>query len=183
MNYQPYVYFWSASSLSAAMKKAQKIIDTCCTTECMMQILEDNFRYAPSIRTHATVENWQMAMQADSTWLYKLFNFRFAYWKEHKLLGMAGNLSKDELKTTGAVYLKDSCDMDCDLKTWKRKIPFSKERIKKFSSLSDPDENAMARYTKSRKPASKASKIAVFEAGFFVLFLTLFWVSYLRGFF
>lgn len=131
----PYIYFWSASSLQTAMKKAQKIINTCCTTECMMQTIEDNLNRAPSIRTHITMENWHMAVQADSTWLYKLFDVRFAYWKKYKLLGMVGNLSKNKLKTTGAVCIKNSCGVNYDLKTWKTKIPFFKDRIKQFSLL------------------------------------------------
>lgn len=48
----------------------------------MMQTIEDNLNRAPSLRMHITMENWHTAVQADSTWLYKLFDVRFAYWKK-----------------------------------------------------------------------------------------------------
>ena len=126
MSYYFDMCFWSASSLSTAMKKAQEVVAACCTTECMRQTLEDNIYYAPSIRMLANVENWRMAVQADSTWLYRLFTFRFVYWKEHNLLGMVGTLPKNGPKATGAVYFQNSCDQDYDLKTWPAKIPFFK---------------------------------------------------------
>ena len=137
MSYYFDMFFWSASSLSTAMKKAQEVVAACCTTECMRQTLEDNIYYAPSIRMLANVENWRMAVQADSTWLYRLFTFRFVYWKEHNLLGMVGTLPKNGPKATGAVYFQNSCDQDYDLKTWPAKIPFFKKRTKKFASLLD----------------------------------------------
>lgn len=41
MSYYFDMCFWSASSLSTAMKKAQEVVAACCTTECMRQTLED----------------------------------------------------------------------------------------------------------------------------------------------
>lgn len=137
MSYYFDMCFWSASSLAAAMKRAQKVVDACCTTECMRQTLEDNLYYAPSIRMLASVENWRMAVQADSAWLYRLFTFRFVYWKKYKLLGMVGTLPNNGPKATGAVYFQNSCDQDYDLKTWPARIPFFRDQIKKFSSLLD----------------------------------------------
>lgn len=137
MSYYFDMCFWQASSLSVAMRKAQEIVNAACTSERMKQKIKDNLYYIPSIRLNAKAENWEMAMQADSSWLYQLFNFRFVYWKEHRLLGMVGTLPENGSKATSCIGFQNSCDQDYELKTWPSKIPFFRSRVEKFAALLD----------------------------------------------
>lgn len=134
MSYYFNMCFWSASSLSTAMKKAKEVVDAMSTPEIMQHKISENMYYVPSMRYLVNPETWNMGMQADTMWLYKLFNYQFVYWKEHKLLGMAGEIPDNGPKPTGAVAFQNSCDQDYSLSDWPARIPFFKERINKYQA-------------------------------------------------
>lgn len=135
MSYGFDMCFWSARTLSAALKKAQEVVAAMSKKAIMGKTIEDNLYYAPSLRNRVNPENWNMAMQADETWLYRLFNYHFVFWKEQRLLGMVGVLPENGPKATGCVYFQNSCDQDYSLDTWPVKIPFFKDRVEKIRGI------------------------------------------------
>lgn len=135
MSYSFDMCFWSARTLADALKKAQAVVAAMSDKAIMEKIIEDNLYFVPSLRNHVKPENWRMAMQADENWLYRLFNYRFVYWKEQRLLGMVGVLPEAGPKAMGCVYFQNSCDQDYSLDTWPVKIPFFKNRVEKIRSI------------------------------------------------
>lgn len=135
MSYSFDMCFWSARTLADALKKAQAVVAAMSDKAIMEKIIEDNLYFVPSLRNHVKPENWRMAMQADENWLYRLFNYRFVYWKEQRLLGMVGVLPEAGPKAMGCVYFQNSCDQNYSLDTWPAKIPFFKERVEKIRNI------------------------------------------------
>lgn len=127
--------FWHAKSLSAAMRKAGKVVDSLSTLEQMYQKIDDNVYFVPSLLYRAQIENWKMAMIADEKWLYALFNFRFVFWKKYELLGMVGTLPEGGPEADGAVYFQNSCDQNYSLSEWPTSIPFFKEKVKNYEAM------------------------------------------------
>ena len=150
MSYGFDMCFWSARSYGIALQKAQAVVAAMGEKAQMENTIEGNLYYVPSLRNNVDPENWRMAMQADENWLYRLFSYRFVYWKEFRLLGMVGTLPDIAPKPSGCVYFQNSCDRDYELKSWPAKIPFFRERVKQAreSLAAEPKECLKALYEK-----------------------------------
>lgn len=142
MSYGFDMCFWNARSFATAMRKAQEVVAAMSEERQMEKVIEDNLYFVPSLRNNVNPENWRMAMQADENWLYRLFNYRFVYWKEFRLLGMVGTLPESGPQPTGCVYFQNSCDQNYELKCWPAKIPFFRELVKQARKklTTEPEE-------------------------------------------
>ncbi len=144
MSYDFEMHFWSAASLGSAMRKAQEIVDAISSPQKMQEMIKDNIYYMPSLHLHVKAENWNMAVEADKNWLYRLFNYRFLFWEKYHLLGLIGDFPQETLKGAKTILFQNASDQNYSFDTWPTKIHFFKERINRFRSLLElPPEETM----------------------------------------
>lgn len=125
--------FAQANSLQEAMAIALEYTQSQMTEKNIRKTIRDNRYYIPSIRTGYIADEKSknrkadvLADTADRYWLDALFNFRFLYWEEHKLLGIVMILPESvSEKWPLSVYFQNSSDHDYPLSEWKEgNIPF-----------------------------------------------------------
>lgn len=88
MSYSFDMYFAKADSLQEALFLANKFVGTICTLPRMKEAIKENVLFLPSVKYVGKPDERKFSALADKYFLYSLFNFRFVYWKKHKLLGM-----------------------------------------------------------------------------------------------
>lgn len=115
--------FAQANSLQEALKIALEYTQSQMTKKNIKKTIRDNRYYIPSVRTGYFADEKSknrkanaLADTADRYWLDALFNFRFLYWEEHKLLGIVMILPKSvSEKWPLSVYFQNSSDHDYPL--------------------------------------------------------------------
>ena len=125
--------FAQANSLQEALKIALEYTQSQMTKKNIKKTIRDNRYYIPSVRTGYFADEKSknrkadvLADTADRYWLDALFNFRFLYWEEHKLLGIVMILPESvSEKWPLSIYFQNSSDHDYPLSEWKEgNIPF-----------------------------------------------------------
>lgn len=114
----------------------EDVLDTClATVDSIMSIadkyMKDNALFLPNNKFDLEGKRYKYAFI--DAYLYRLFNFRFVYWKEHQILGLShfGNSIEDVIEPyfSMSVHFQNSCDQDYAYDTW--------NGIKMFEDIAD----------------------------------------------
>lgn len=152
MSYGFSMGFAQAKNFSEAMSLAHEYVDERMKLMRIVQELERNVYFAPTVRAGYTYDqntaggepNWQLkylAETADRYWIKSLFSYRFLYWEEQQLLGivmMEENDASD--KWPLYVYFQNSSDQDYPYADWEAgNIPFFTDAVSKAKALTVQD--------------------------------------------
>lgn len=142
MSYSFDMYFAKADSLQEALFLANKFVGTICTLPRMKETIKENALFLPSVKYVGKPDERKFSALADKYFLYSLFNFRFVYWKKHKLLGMQDmqNFRDDWKKVSGLkevswVLFQSSCSQNMSLQEWPREIPYFKKVCREYERM------------------------------------------------
>ena len=122
--------------------RQEDVMDKCLmTVENIManakEYMKDNSFFMPYNKFD--LEGMRYKHAFTDAYLYRLFNFRFVYWPEHKLLGFShfeGNI-KDLIKEQFpmCIYFQNSCDQDYEHATWNG-ISLFEEYVERAKTMS-----------------------------------------------
>lgn len=142
MSYSFDMYFAKADSLQEALFLANKFVGTICTLPKMKEAIKENALFLPSVKYVGKPDERKFSALADKYFLYSLFNFRFVYWKKHKLLGMQDmqDFRDDWKKVSGLkevswVLFQSSCSQNMALQEWPREIPYFKKVCREYERM------------------------------------------------
>lgn len=142
MSYSFDMYFAKADSLQEALFLANKFVGTICTLPRMKEAIKENALFLPSVKYVGKPDERKFSALADKYFLYSLFNFRFVYWKKHKLLGMQDmqDFRDDWKKVSGLkevswVLFQSACSQNMALQEWPREIPYFKKVCREYERM------------------------------------------------
>ena len=108
--------------------------------------LEDNMFYSPLSRIEtkkSEYDGWlwmkyeESVRQANRLWIRNLFNFRFMWWPEHKLLGVISCSGFMNPLGWKAVHFQNGTDQNYPYEDWENICPFFDELIEKSKNIPD----------------------------------------------
>lgn len=123
MSYYFKLTFWK--------EKPEDVLDTCLSIANFYKdrdnarfYISENLMYAPTNVYNYMIESSREAKimrLADEEWLYHLFNFKFIYWPQYKLMAMVGTrplIPELIKKKATTIEFQNSTDQDYELGTW-----------------------------------------------------------------